>query len=122
MHNYLRDRNERRVKRALRVRKKLRGTTDVPRLTVKKSNKAIYVQVIDDSIGKTLASANSFKLSSDNLINKKSKQFAQEVGKKIAQDVLNQNVKEMIFDRGHYKYHGVIATLVDAVREAGVKI
>lgn len=111
-----------RNKRIMRVRKHLRGTGQKPRLCVVKSNRHIEVQLIDDEAGKTIASTSTrskeFKKTENN---KKNKQSARTLGDKIAELALKANVKEVIFDRGAHKFHGVLAELADAAKGAGLK-
>ncbi|WP_448522947.1 50S ribosomal protein L18 [Pseudothermotoga sp.] len=116
------DRNLKRIKRHLRIRKKVKGTPEKPRLTVFKSEKHIYAQIIDDTKGHTLVSASTLdkelrqKLSETHNI-----EAAKEVGKLIAQRALSLGIKTVVFDRGGFKYHGRIRALADAAREAGLK-
>lgn len=102
-----------------RIRKKVRGTSDRPRLAVYRSTNHIYAQVIDDITGKTLASASSLEKgfkgkSGGNVV------AAQEVGKLIAERAKSAGVGEVVFDRGGYVYHGRVKALIDASREAGL--
>jgi large subunit ribosomal protein L18 len=97
-----------RQKRKARIRAKIKGTAQRPRLSVFRSNKAIYAQVIDDVKGHTLASAFG--------------QDAQKVGEEIAQIVKSQKIKTLVFDRSGYKYHGRIKALAEAVRAQEIKI
>ncbi|WP_448516268.1 50S ribosomal protein L18 [Pseudothermotoga sp.] len=116
------DRNLKRIKRHLRIRKKVKGTPEKPRLAVFKSEKHIYAQIIDDTKGHTLASASTLD---KELRQKLSKTYnieaAKEVGKLIAQRALSLGIKTVVFDRGGFKYHGRIKALADAAREAGLK-
>ncbi|MEM8944298.1 MAG: 50S ribosomal protein L18 [Planctomycetota bacterium] len=110
-----------RTRRRYRVRKRLRGTPERPRLTVSRSHRNISVQVIDDIAGKTLASAST----SDKDLAKSVKyggnaEAAQAVGKAIAERASQAGIKEVCFDRGLCKYHGRVAALADAAREAGL--
>ena len=119
MHLNLKQRNKVRKKRALRVRKKLIGTATRPRLSVHKTLKHLAVQLIDDERGITLASASTLTKEMNGM--KKSKESARLIGEKIAELALEQKIEEVVFDRGRYKYHGVIAVLADAAREKGMK-
>lgn len=122
MNSQLRDRNYKRIKRALRVRKGLNGTSVKPRLSVHKSNKHISVQLIDDETGLTLASVGTqSKEFQGGEFNKKSKDAAKQVGMKIAQLAQAKQIQKAIFDRGRYKFHGMIAELANAAREAGLQ-
>lgn len=111
-----------RFKRALRVRKKLRGTSAKPRLCVCKSNCHIQVQLIDDDAGHTLGSAATFsKDFRDTEFNRKNKASARKLGEHIAEIAKNKNIKEVVFDRGSAKYHGILAELADAARAGGLQ-
>jgi large subunit ribosomal protein L18 len=116
------DRNLKRIKRHLRIRKKVKGTPEKPRLAVFKSEKHIYAQIIDDTKGHTLVSASTLD---KELRQKLSKTYnveaAKEVGRLIAQRALSLGIKTVVFDRGGFKYHGRIKALADAAREAGLK-
>ena len=107
-----------RNKRHLRVRKRLSGTQERPRVSLFRSNKNIYLQLIDDSEGKTLASASSLK-SDNNSINKDlSKKLGIEFGEKISK----LGIKKVVFDRGGYLYHGKVAAIADGIRESGIEV
>ena len=110
--------NNSKNRRLRRVRGKLKSNLGVPRLTVFRSNKHIWAQVIDDKHGKTLAAASSKSLK-DNKDNK-SKQ-AEAVGQLIAKAALAKKVTLVRFDRGLYRYHGRVKALADAARSAGLK-
>ncbi len=108
-----------RVARHERVRQKISGTTSVPRLSVYKSNSHIYAQIIDDETGKTLATSSS--LDKDfNLSNTKNIEAAKAVGESIAKKAIDAGIKDVVFDRGGYIYHGKVKELADAAREAGL--
>jgi large subunit ribosomal protein L18 len=110
--------NERRTRIKKGVRKKLSGTSAIPRMSVFRSNKGLYVQVIDDQKGTTLASASTAelgKLAKLNIENSKN------VGKKIAEKALASGVESIVFDRNGYLYHGNIKALADGAREGGLK-
>ncbi len=109
-------RNEMREVRHARVRENIKGTHDVPRLCVFRSNKNISCQVIDDETGTTLASASSLKLKNGGNI-----EGAKEVGKLIAEACKKAKIKKVVFDRGGYLYHGRVAALADAARENGLE-
>ncbi len=111
-----------RQKRAWRVRGKLRGTAERPRLSVFKSLRHLQVQLIDDEAGQTIAGiSTSAKRFKDTEFNHKSKEAAAALGDYIGQVAKEKNVGEVIFDRGRFKYHGVIAALADAARATGLK-
>ncbi|MCX6995308.1 MAG: 50S ribosomal protein L18 [Chlamydiae bacterium] len=105
----------RKQKRAKRVRKKLKGTSERPRLSVYKSNAHIFAQIIDDEKGHTLAAASTLANG------KRNKESAAIVGDQIAEVALSKNIKTVIFDRGPFKYHGVIKALADKARERGLE-
>ena len=110
----------RRLKIKLRVRKKVNGTTETPRLSVFRSNKQISVQVIDDATNKTIAAASSLvKEISEQKGNKT--QMAQLVGKLIAQRAIEAGITKVVFDRNGYLFHGRVKALADAAREGGLK-
>lgn len=122
MRNEIIKMKERRRKRAMRVRKKLRGTNTKPRLCVIKSNKHIQVQLIDDESGQTLGTAATFAKELRNTeFSKKNKASAAKLGEKIAEIAKAKEVSELVFDRGPFKYHGILAALADSVRAAGLK-
>ena len=105
------------VRRKLRIRKKISGTAERPRLSVFKSAKHVYVQVIDDIAGKTLASASSFENGNHSSSNIES---CTKIGKTIGARCMENNIKEIVFDKNGNLYHGRIKALADGVREAGV--
>ena len=110
-------------RRRFRVRKSLRGTSDRPRLSLHRSNKHIYCQVIDDSCGKTLASASSRDSDLRGEVSYGGNRTAAEaIGKAIAARALAAGVKQVRFDRGSYKYHGRVQAVADAAREAGLDL
>ncbi|GMB10714.1 MAG: 50S ribosomal protein L18 [Candidatus Improbicoccus devescovinae] len=110
--------NKARKKRHVRVRSKVRGTCDCPRLSVFRSLKNIYSQIIDDNSGRTLISASSkdsgFEFRGNN------KEAAREVGKLLASKALGLNIKKVVFDRGGYLFHGRVKELADGAREGGL--
>jgi len=111
-----------REKRKRRVRGKIFGTEERPRLSVFRSTKHIYVQAIADDVGRTLASAST--LSKDlkgNLGGLKKADAAREVGKLLGKDLMAKNVKEVVFDRGQYLYHGRVKALAEGARETGLQ-
>lgn len=121
MNNERKKAIEGKSKRALRIRKHLRGTSAKPRLSVVKSNKHVYAQIIDDDKGVTLVSASTVsKEFRDTEFNRKNKNSAKQLGAKIAELAVKQNIKEVVFDRGPFKYHGILAELADAAREQGL--
>jgi large subunit ribosomal protein L18 len=114
-------RNEARKRRHARVRKKIAGTSNVPRLSVFRSLKHIYAQIIDDDAGQTLVSASTLDADVRPEIAGRSKmEQAQVVGRRLAEKALSRGVKKVVFDRGGYVYHGRVKALADASREGGL--
>ena len=108
---------EKRLKIQKRIRGKIEGTMEVPRLTVYRSNKQIYAQIVDDISGKTLASASSLKIE-DKL---PKKEIAAKVGELIAQNAKEAGIETISFDRNGYLYHGRVRELANGARKAGLK-
>jgi len=111
-----------RVRKHERVRKRIKGTTERPRLNVFRSLHHIYAQVIDDTTGKTLVAASTL----DPAVKGKLKSYgnkdaAKEVGKLVAQKAVDAGIKQVVFDRGGYLYHGRVKELAEAAREAGLE-
>ncbi len=116
------DKNEIRKRKHLRVRKSVSGTTERPRLCVFRSNSHIYAQIIDDTEGTTLVAASSLdKDVKSSVSNGSNIDAAKEVGKLIAQRAQDKKITEVVFDRGGYIYHGRVAALAEAAREAGLQ-
>ena len=113
------DKKASRQRRHLRVRKKVFGTPERPRLSVYRSEKNIYAQIIDDVNAVTLVSASS--LEKDFAAKGGNKEGAKLVGEMIAKKALDKGVTEVVFDRGGYIYHGRVQQLADAARESGLK-
>ena len=111
-------RNEQRIRRHKRVRRKISGTPECPRLCVFRSNANIEVQIIDDVAGNTLVSASSVNMKLENGGNIES---ASKVGAEIAKRSSEKNIKKVVFDRGGYIYTGRIKALAEAAREAGLE-
>lgn len=110
---------KRRAKIKRRIRKKITGTTAVPRLSVFRSNKQIYAQLIDDTNGVTLASASTYN---NKAAAKKNKtEQAAVVGKELAEKAVKAGVESVVFDRNGYLYHGRVKSLADSAREGGLK-
>ena len=109
--------NAQRLKRHKRVRAKISGTPECPRLNVFRSEKNIYAQIIDDVNGVTLCSASSLKLEG----NGGNKTAAREVGNAVAKAALAKGIEVVVFDRGGYLYHGRVAELAEGAREGGLK-
>ena len=119
--NVSQNRRVARLKRQARVRKKIRGTSECPRLSVFRSAKHIYAQIIEDTTGRTLVAAST--LGSD--VDVKSCgniEAAKAVGSAIAKKALDQNISQVVFDRNGFLYQGRVQALADAAREAGLKL
>ena len=108
-----------RERRHKRVRTKISGTSECPRLSVFRSNTNLYAQIIDDTKGTTLVQAST--LDKEVKTKHSNKEAAKEVGALIAKKALEKNIKEVVFDRGGYIYHGVVKELAESAREAGLK-
>lgn len=107
---------EQRTRRHSRIRAKVFGTSEKPRLSVYRSNKFIYAQIIDDKNGKTLVSASDIK------IKKAGKMVrAEDVGKTLAKEAISKKIKKVVFDRGGFLYAGRIKTLADSARKGGLE-
>lgn len=100
------------------IRQKIRGTGECPRLSVYKSNTGIYAQIIDDSEGKTLASASSYELGD---YNNSTIEISNNVGKKLAEKAVANGLESVVFDRNGYIYHGKVKALAEGAREGGLK-
>ncbi|MEX0612415.1 MAG: 50S ribosomal protein L18 [Pirellulales bacterium] len=112
---------QQRRRRSFRVRKRLRGTAERPRLSVARSHKHISAQIVDDESGRTLAAASSLdKKLSGKLKTGGNQDAAQAVGKAIAERAIAAGIKAVCFDRGPYRYHGRVAALANAARESGL--
>ena len=113
------NRKAERERRHLRVRRKVSGTAECPRLCVFRSNNNIFVQVIDDVKGNTLDQAST--LDKEVKTKHSNKEAAKEVGALIAKRALEKNIKTVVYDRGGYVYHGVVKEVAEAAREAGLE-
>ena len=110
---------KRRLRIRMRIRKTIKGSAAAPRLSVFRSNKEIYAQLIDDTTGKTIVAASSRDKEIENKDNKSSTAIA--VGKLIAEKAMKAGVAKVTFDRGGYLYHGRVKSLAEGAREAGLK-
>ena len=112
----------RKDRRKRSIRKKISGTSERPRMTVHKSNKNIFVQIIDDIEGKTICGVSTlipaFKSKADT---RKNLNFAVSIGEEIAKAAQEKGVKKVVFDRAGYKYHGVVKAVADAARKNGLE-
>jgi len=122
MHGQLTRRTVTRQRRAFRVRKALHGTAIRPRLCVSKTNKHLYAQLIDDDTQITLASVGTMEKGlRTTAFNKKSKEAARELGAMIAKLAKDKKIEYAVFDRGRFKYHGIMAELAQAARDSGLQ-
>ncbi len=113
---------EARMKRKMRIRKKISGTAERPRLVVFRSLRSIYAQLVDDTSGSTLASASSLQLGKEDPNSLKcNRETAAKVGATIAKLAHERSISKVVFDRNGYLYHGRIKALADAAREAGLQ-
>ena len=113
------DKNVQRLKRHRRVRAKISGTAERPRLAVYRSNKYIYAQIIDDVKGTTLVAASSNEAGFEGTGS--NKEAARKVGKMVAERAVQKGIEEVVFDRGGYIYHGRVLELAEGAREGGLK-
>ncbi|MCL5004450.1 MAG: 50S ribosomal protein L18 [Patescibacteria group bacterium] len=102
--------NQIRQRRKARTRARIFGTVEKPRLSIFKSNRYIYIQMIDDSIGKTIVSVSA----------ESSKNAAASLGEAIAKKAVEKGIKKAVLDRGNYKYHGAVKTIAETARKAGL--
>jgi large subunit ribosomal protein L18 len=114
----MKSKNEQRKLRHRRIRAKISGTKECPRLSIFKSNNYIYAQLIDDNEGNTLLSLNDLSFDKKN---EKRTEKAKKVGKELAEKAKKQKIKKIVFDRGGYKYHGRVKALAEGAREGGLE-
>lgn len=111
-----------RVKRHFRLRNKISGTAQKPRLAVFRSNQHIYAQIIDDTLGNTICAASTMEAAIKDKISKTSDvEAAKAVGEAVARKALDKGINTVVFDRGGYVYHGKVQALAEAAREAGLQ-
>ena len=118
--NVSKERRLARKKRQVRVRKKVTGSTERPRLCIFRSSKHIYAQIIEDVSGKTLVTASTVAKGADSVKYSGNVEAAKLVGKQIAEKALAKDIKQVVFDRNGFLYHGRVKALADAAREAGL--
>ncbi len=109
-------------KRKLRVRAKVRGTAERPRLHVFRSNHHICLQAIDDQGARTLCAANDIQADLKKAVGKTKTQSAEQVAIKLAKVLVGKNIKQVVFDRGSYRYHGRVRTVADTLRKNGIQV
>jgi large subunit ribosomal protein L18 len=112
------EKDRKRLRRKVHIRKRVAGTTERPRMTITKSNRRISVQVIDDSKGHTLASASTLEKDLKNI--KATVAGAAQLGEIMGKRLLEKNIKTVVFDRNGYLYHGIVKALADGSRKAGI--
>lgn len=115
----VKSKKDKRLRVRLGIRKKIIGNSEIPRLAVFRSNKQIYAQVIDDVKGVTITSASSFVKDKTQKVNKTDQ--AKLIGKEIAENASKAGIKEVVFDRNGYLYHGRVKALAESARENGLK-
>ena len=114
------DKNEARIKRHMRIRRQLQGTSERPRLCVFRSNKHIYCQIVDDVQARTIAAASTLDPELKKVSKTWDREAAKQVGALIAGRAKKAGVEDVVFDRGGYIYHGRIAAVADSARENGL--
>jgi len=114
------EKTRKRLRRRKAIRKKISGSSDKPRMAVHKSNKSLYVQIIDDVEGATLCGM-SAKAIDGKAKTCKNIDFATKLGEKIAKVAMEKGIKKVVFDRSGYKYHGVVKAIADAARKSGLE-
>ncbi|MBE6347377.1 MAG: 50S ribosomal protein L18 [Spirochaetaceae bacterium] len=119
MFKKLNDKDRKRLKRKIHIRKRLHGTAERPRMTVTRSNCNLYMQIIDDDAGKTLASISTLEKEFASL--KPNTDGAAKLGEEFGKRILDKNIKTVVFDRNGYLYHGVVKALADGARKAGLE-
>ena len=115
-------RNVRRARKSASTRSRVRGTSERPRLTVRRSSKQIYVQALDDGLGVTLAASSTLDPDLKQALTGTKTASAQAVGEDLAKRLLAKGVSKAVFDRGWYRYHGRVKALAEGAREAGLAI
>ena len=113
------EKNKKRLKRKIHIRKNISGTAERPRMTVYKSNRALSIQVIDDSRGHTLASVSTLEKELKDI--KATVAGAAQLGEAMGKKLIEQNIKTVVFDRNGYLYHGLVKAMADGARKAGVQ-
>ena len=113
------EKDRKRLKRKIHIRKRVSGTVERPRMTVTRSNRSLSVQIIDDTKGNTLASASTLEKELQNI--KATVAGASQLGEVVGKRLLEKNIKSVVFDRNGYLYHGVIKALADGTRKAGIQ-
>ena len=113
------EKDRKRFKRKVHIRKKISGTAEKPRMTVFKSNRSLSIQVIDDTVGHTIASASTLEKDLGNI--KATVAGAGQLGEVMGKRLLENNIKNVVFDRNGYLYHGLVKAMADGARKAGIQ-
>lgn len=113
------EKDRKRIKRKTHIRKVISGTPERPRMSVTRSNRALYIQIIDDSKGYTLASASTLEQELRNI--KPTVEGAAQLGEIMGKRLLERNIKQVVFDRNGYLYHGCVKAMADGARKAGIQ-
>jgi len=113
------EKDRKRLKRKVHIRKRIVGTAARPRMSVFKSNRSLYIQVIDDSVGNTLVSASSLEKDLKDIA--KNIEGAGKLGEIMGKRLLEKNITTVVFDRNGYLYHGVVKAIADGARKAGIQ-
>jgi large subunit ribosomal protein L18 len=113
------EKDRKRLKRKIHIRKRISGTAERPRMTVSRSNRTLSIQIIDDTKGHTLASVSTLEKDLRNI--KATVEGAGQLGEVMGKRLLEKNIKTVVFDRNGYLYHGVIKALADGTRKAGIQ-
>jgi large subunit ribosomal protein L18 len=119
MFTKMNDKDRKRLKRKIHIRKRISGSAECPRVTVTRSCRNLSIQVIDDSAGKTLASASTLEKELRTI--KPTVEGAGQLGEVLGRRLVEKNIKSIVFDRNGYLYHGVVKALADGTRKAGIK-
>ncbi|MDR0601851.1 MAG: 50S ribosomal protein L18 [Treponema sp.] len=113
------EKDRRRLKRKIHIRKRIRGSAERPRMTVTRSNRSLSIQIVDDTKGHTLASASTLEKDLRNI--KVNLEGAGQLGEIMGKRLLEKNIKSVIFDRNGYLYHGIVKAMADGARKAGIE-
>ncbi len=113
------EKDRKRLKRKVHIRKRIAGTAEKPRMSVFKSNRYLYVQVVDDSVGNTIASASSLEPDLKDI--KRNVEGAGKLGELMGKRLIDKKIESVVFDRNGYLYHGLIKAIADGARKAGIK-
>jgi len=113
------EKDRKRLKRKIHIRKRLSGTAERPRMSVFRSNRSLYIQVVDDSVGSTIASVSTLEKDLKDI--KKNVEGAAKLGEIMGKRLLEKNINAVVFDRNGYLYHGVVKAMAEGARKAGIQ-